>query len=68
MLIYPFIRQVMTRPLEYCLQVARGIAAGDLTQQVEVRSSNEMGKLQQGQMGMKCSNRLRRLILIASQI
>ncbi len=47
MLIYPFIRRVVTHPLEYCVNVARGIAAGDLTQQVEVRSSNEMGQLQQ---------------------
>ncbi len=47
MLIYPFIRRVVTQPLEYCIRVARGIAAGDLTQVVEVRSSNEMGGLQQ---------------------
>ncbi|WP_027994633.1 methyl-accepting chemotaxis protein [Simplicispira psychrophila] len=47
MLIYPFIRRVVTQPLEYCITVAKGIAAGDLTQQVQVTSHNEMGQLQQ---------------------
>lgn len=47
MLIYPFIRRVVTQPLEYCIKVAQGIAAGDLTQRVQVTSSNEMGGLQQ---------------------
>ncbi len=55
MLIYPFIRRVVTRPLEDCVQVARGIAAGDLTQKVEVRSSNEMGELQQALKDMNTS-------------
>jgi methyl-accepting chemotaxis protein len=47
MLIYPFIRRVVAHPLEYCVNVARGIAAGDLTQHVEVRSRNELGEMQQ---------------------
>ena len=55
MLIYPFIRRVVTRPLEDCVQVARGIAAGDLTQKVEVRSHNEMGELQQALKDMNTS-------------
>ena len=55
MLIYPFIRRVVTRPLEYCVTVARGIAAGDLTQQVVVSSSNEMGQLQQALQDMNTS-------------
>jgi methyl-accepting chemotaxis protein len=55
MLIYPFIRRVVTQPLEYCVEVARGIAAGDLTQRVEVRSSNEMGELQQALKDMNVS-------------
>jgi methyl-accepting chemotaxis protein len=55
MLIYPFIRRVVTRPLEYCVQVARGIAAGDLTQTIEVRSHNEMGELQQALKDMNTS-------------
>ena len=46
-LIYPFIRRVVTRPLEDCISVAKGIAGGDLTQQVQVTSHNEMGQLQQ---------------------
>jgi len=55
MLIYPFIRKVVTRPLEYCVQVARGIAAGDLTQRVDVHSNNEMGELQQALKDMNTS-------------
>ena len=55
MLIYPFIRRVVTRPLEYCVEVARGIAAGDLTQHVELRSSNEIGELQQALKDMNDS-------------
>ena len=55
MLIYPFIRRVVTRPLEYCVMVAKGIALGDLTQQVEVRSHNEMGQLQQALKDMNTS-------------
>ena len=47
MLIYPFIRKVVTQPLEFGVKVARGIAAGDLTQKIAVNSSNEMGELQQ---------------------
>ena len=46
MLIYPFIRKVITQPLESGVQVARGIAAGDLTQKIVVNSHNEMGELQ----------------------
>jgi methyl-accepting chemotaxis protein len=52
MLIYPFIRRTVTRPLEYCIMVARGIAQGDLTQDVQVRSNNEMGALQQALLEM----------------
>jgi len=46
MLIYPFIRKVVTRPLARSVEVARGIASGDLTQHIEVDSANEMGELQ----------------------
>ena len=52
MLIYPFIRKVVTQPLEYCVRVARGISQGDLTQQVEVLSKNEMGQLEQALKGL----------------
>ena len=47
MLIYPFIRKVVTQPLEGGVKVARGIAAGDLTKKIEVTSGNEVGELQQ---------------------
>ena len=55
MLIYPFIRRVVTQPLEYCVTVARGIAQGDLTQKIEVRSNNEIGHLQQALKDMNGS-------------
>jgi methyl-accepting chemotaxis protein len=55
MLIYPFIRSAVTQPLEYCVSVARGIAAGDLTQHVVVNSHNEMGEMQQALMDMNTS-------------
>ena len=46
LLIYPFIRKVVTRPLEQGVRVARGIAAGDLSQTIAVDSNNEVGELQ----------------------
>ena len=46
LLIYPFIHKVVTRPLGQGVQVARGIAAGDLSQTINVDSSNEVGELQ----------------------
>ncbi|MDD5479757.1 methyl-accepting chemotaxis protein [Rhodoferax sp.] len=55
MLIYPFIHRVVTQPLERCVEVARSIAAGDLTQQVAVHSHNEMGELQQALKDMNQS-------------
>jgi methyl-accepting chemotaxis protein len=63
MLIYPFIRKVVTRPLESGVQVARGIAAGDLTQKITVNSSNEMGELQQALKDMNES-----LVRIVGQV
>ena len=45
-LIYPFIHKVVTQPLQKGVQVARGIAAGDLSQKIDVTSSNEVGELQ----------------------
>ncbi len=45
LLIYPFITRVVTRPLEKGVRVARGIATGDLTQQIDVDSNNEIGEL-----------------------
>jgi methyl-accepting chemotaxis protein len=46
MLIYPFIRKVVTQPLQLGVGAARGIASGDLTQKIVVNSSNEVGELQ----------------------
>lgn len=55
MLIYPFIRKVVTRPLEDCVAVARSIAQGDLTQKIDINSNNEMGELQQALQDMNSS-------------
>jgi methyl-accepting chemotaxis protein len=52
LLIYPFIRKVVTRPLEQGVQVARGIAAGDLSQTIAVDSNNEVGELQRALLEM----------------
>ncbi len=46
MLIFPFIRRVVTRPLEVGIAAARNIASGDLTRTIEVNSNNEVGDLQ----------------------
>jgi methyl-accepting chemotaxis protein len=63
MLIYPFIRKVVTQPLESGVKVARNIAAGDLTQDIPVNSSNEMGELQQALKDMNES-----LVQIVGQV
>ena len=63
MLIYPFIRKVVTRPLEFGVKVARGIAAGDLTQSISVTSGNEVGELQQALKDMNDS-----LVRIVGQV
>ena len=47
MVIYPFIRKVVTQPIETGVEIARGIAEGDLTRKIEVNSTNEIGKLLQ---------------------
>ena len=62
-LIYPFIRKVVTQPLELGVKVARGIAAGDLTQHIKVDSNNEMGELQQALKDMNES-----LVRIVGQV
>ena len=55
LLIYPFIRKVVTVPLAGGVSVARGIAAGDLTQRINVTSGNEVGGLQQALKDMNDS-------------
>jgi methyl-accepting chemotaxis protein len=55
LLIHPFIQRVITRPLEDGIRIARGIASGDLTQKIEVKSANEMGRLLQALKDMNGS-------------
>jgi methyl-accepting chemotaxis protein len=55
LVIYPFIRKVVTRPLEQGVTIAREIAAGDLTHSIEVASTNEIGRLQQALKDMRDS-------------
>ena len=54
-LIFPFIRKVVTQPLEKGVKVARGIAEGDLTQEIEVRTTNETGIMLQALKDMNQS-------------
>ena len=63
LLIYPFIHKVVTRPLERGVAVARGIAAGDLSQTIAVDSNNEVGELQRALQEMNQG-----LIRIVSQV
>jgi methyl-accepting chemotaxis protein len=63
MLIYPFIRKFVTQPLEECVNVARGIASGDLAQHIPVNYGNEVGALQQALNDMNKS-----LVKIVSQV
>ncbi|RFC36197.1 MAG: PAS domain S-box-containing protein [Candidatus Nitrotoga sp. SPKER] len=37
--------RAISRPLEDVVKIARGVATGNLTQQIEVRSTNEIGQL-----------------------
>jgi methyl-accepting chemotaxis protein len=55
LIIHPFIRKVVTRPLEAGVTIARDIAAGDLAQPVQVGSTNEIGRLQQALEDMRTS-------------
>ena len=55
MLIYPFIQRVVARPLAQGVEVAKGIAGGDLTQSITVDSQNEIGELQQSLKDMNDS-------------
>ena len=47
LVIHPFIRKVVTRPLEQGVEIARSIAHGDLSREIGVASTNEIGQLQQ---------------------
>jgi nitrogen fixation/metabolism regulation signal transduction histidine kinase len=37
--------RAISRPLEDVVKIARGVAAGNLTQKIEIRSTNEIGQL-----------------------
>lgn len=63
MLIYPFIRKVVTVPLSGGVAAARRIASGDLTKEIVVDSRNEVGELQEALKEMSAS-----LIRIVSQV
>ncbi|CAG9933922.1 Tar ligand binding domain-containing protein [Candidatus Nitrotoga arctica] len=41
------VTRVVFRPLEKAVEIARSVAAGDFTQQIEVRSADEIGQLLQ---------------------
>ncbi|MEO6558267.1 MAG: methyl-accepting chemotaxis protein [Burkholderiaceae bacterium] len=55
LVIYPFIRKVVTKPLEDGVKVIHGIAAGNLTQRIEIKSTNEIGKMLLGLKDMNDS-------------
>ncbi len=42
-----FLIRAISRPLEKAIQIAENVAAGDLTQKIEINSSNEFGQLLQ---------------------
>ena len=54
-LLYPLVRRMVTRPLADALQVARTVAAGDLTSRITVRSKDEAGQLMQAMKDMNDS-------------
>ena len=45
----------ITAPLDYAVRIARSVASGDLTQTVEVASTNEMGQLLRAMKDMNAS-------------
>ncbi|MGV8893495.1 MAG: methyl-accepting chemotaxis protein [Burkholderiaceae bacterium] len=47
--------RAISRPLEAAVKIARGVAAGDLTQQIDVRSNDETGQLMQALKDMNDS-------------
>jgi methyl-accepting chemotaxis protein len=53
LIIYPFIRKVVTLPLARGVGIARDIAHGDLTRPIQVESANEMGQMQQALKDMQ---------------
>jgi methyl-accepting chemotaxis protein len=53
----------ISRPLNEAVQIANRVAAGDLTQQIEVKSMDETGRLMQALKEMNCS-----LVKIVGQV
>ena len=47
--------RAISRPLEAAVKIARGVAGGDLTQQIDVRSKDETGQLMQALKDMNDS-------------
>ena len=52
LLIFPFVRRTVTRPLNAVIKGASAIAQGDLTQDIKVESTSEMGQMQQALRNM----------------
>jgi len=55
--------RAITRPLNEAVRIAEGVAAGDLTQKIEVHSQDETGRLMQAMQNMNTS-----LVGIVSQV
>jgi methyl-accepting chemotaxis protein len=55
--------RAITRPLDAAVKLARSVAAGDLTQRIEVQSTNEIGQLMQALKDMNAS-----LVTIVGQV
>jgi methyl-accepting chemotaxis protein len=53
LIIYPFIRKVVTQPLERGVGMARDIAKGDLSRDMHIESVNEIGQMQQALKDMR---------------
>jgi methyl-accepting chemotaxis protein len=54
-LLYPLIRVMVGRPLAQALKIAETVAAGDLTSQIDVSSSDETGRLMSAMKRMNAS-------------
>ncbi len=53
LVIHPFIRRLVTRPLEQGVALARNIAEGDLARPIHITSHNEIGQMQQALKDMR---------------
>jgi methyl-accepting chemotaxis protein len=55
LVIYPFIRKVVTRPLEQGVSLARNIAEGDLARPIHISRTTRSGQMQQALKDMRDS-------------